>query len=466
MPSGLPYLAVVVANCFPLVGVLAFDWSVVAVLVLYWVEMGVGALWALPRALLTVPRDTALHGSNLPFRELRKKRGGPPLWPGGPTAYVRNVPVALQQVVFLALFWLVLGVFFALALDVPAALTPGVTRTVAVGALGITVAHGVEFVRTYVGEREYAETTDRQVVAPTARQGVFFAVLLFVTAGSEGFRSTGIVVVALVVAAKIAVETHARFLADGDGTIARLLARFGPGDTTAPAPAVPLPDGDPDAVVRPDRRGVLVGCVLRALVSLVNRPALIVALVGVLLFLVDPVLVLVPVCLLLVGFLTGAAVSYLLRGTVEYRRYGDVLVGYDRLIGEPQWRAPLDDVDASVRYGALGRHLGVATVGLDWRDPDESPWGSVNYEAERTNATVGPLSEPERDVRALDLRVARPTPPERDLTLAAAVLALAAVIVGVPSALAVLSGNPAAFIFLPFLAMVALPLCWVAVRRV
>jgi hypothetical protein len=45
-------VVLLVANLIPLVGVLFFGWSLLTILVLYWLENGIVGLWNLPRILL------------------------------------------------------------------------------------------------------------------------------------------------------------------------------------------------------------------------------------------------------------------------------------------------------------------------------------------------------------------------------------------------------------------------------
>lgn len=457
-------LAVLAANLYPVVGVLAFDWNATPILVLYWVEMGVTAVWAVPRALLAQPRDTTGSGFRLPFRRLRKKRGGFAVGPA--TAYVRNVPIALQQVGAIALFWLAFGVGFGYALSVPSELTPSVGASVAVGGVGMFVAHGIEFARDYVGEREYATTTDREAIVVTARQGLFLAVLLFAFAGTDA-RATGVPVVVAVVLAKLAVDAYGRRVAGGNGVLARLTDRLRPDETSAPAPEFELPNGDPDAVVRPHRRAVLLGAVVSGFAALANRPAfLCILLTAFLAAFVSPLLALVPAALLVVGFLAGVAVHYLLRGTVEYRRYGRTLVGYDRLLDAPQWRAPLDEVDATVGRSLANRHLGTATVSLDWRGPDDSRFALTPYEAERTRATVGPVPDLGRAARDLDLPVDPDGRSDPNRTVALATTALLCVLVLAPVGIWRATGDGRALVLVPALGVVLVPLCWVALYNV
>ena len=44
--------ALLVANAIPLLGVLFFGWSLITILVLYWLENGIIGLWNIPRIAL------------------------------------------------------------------------------------------------------------------------------------------------------------------------------------------------------------------------------------------------------------------------------------------------------------------------------------------------------------------------------------------------------------------------------
>src|SRR4029079_18966312 len=45
-------IALVIANAIPLIGVLFFGWSLLTILVLFWVENGIVGLWNVPRILM------------------------------------------------------------------------------------------------------------------------------------------------------------------------------------------------------------------------------------------------------------------------------------------------------------------------------------------------------------------------------------------------------------------------------
>lgn len=451
------YLAVVAANLYPLVGVLAFDWDLATVLVLYWVEMGVAAAWAVPKALLTEQRDRALSASRLPLRRLREKRGG---WTiRGVTVYAHNVPTALLQLVMLGVVWVGIGLFFAYALHLRAsAVAP---LTVAVGALGMAVAHGASFVREYVGEREYEDVSARMTVAHTGQQALLVLVLAFPVGASETFRAGGVTVVAGVVAAKLAVETYNRWIADGPGD-GFLAAVVGTRDTAVAAPAVPVPERAPDARRRPDPRAVRIECALRGLSALVSRPALLVVCAGLFAAFVDVRLLLVPLALLAAGFCLGAAGRYVHLGGMEVRRYGDALVGYDRHLDEPQWRAPLDACDASIPRRLVDRYAGTVVVRLDWSGPADGYWPDGEYDPERTGATVGPFDD-FAAVTALDLPVSPADRPEPNRTVAYAALTLVATFTVLPALVWHASGLGAAIVVAFLLVVVVGPFLVVAV---
>jgi hypothetical protein len=44
--------ALLIANAIPLIGVLFFGWSLITILVIYWLENGIVGFWNVPRILL------------------------------------------------------------------------------------------------------------------------------------------------------------------------------------------------------------------------------------------------------------------------------------------------------------------------------------------------------------------------------------------------------------------------------
>jgi Family of unknown function (DUF6498) len=162
-------IALIVANLIPLVGVLFFGWSLLTILVLYWIENGIVGFWNVPRIILAqgsivpvLPRlpdaaarsattsDAAAHDLQAAWEKARAAQLGaqsesrlgsisaaPDL--GAPPAITRmfgalriptaaRVGLAVFFVIHYGIFWLVHGIFvFAL----PAFLGNGSSQCVA-----------------------------------------------------------------------------------------------------------------------------------------------------------------------------------------------------------------------------------------------------------------------------------------------------------------------------------------------
>jgi hypothetical protein len=163
--------ALILANAIPIVGVLFFGWSLMTILVLYWIENGIVGLWNIPRMLLA--------------------RGPDPVPQGVPTAVLSGGCQRLILIPFFivhyGIFWLGHGflLFFLAgfglfrgALDPgPAPLEPiggfplglggssgGAFGAVDPGAIAFAgavmlVSHGISFVKNYLGDGEYLRTT-------------------------------------------------------------------------------------------------------------------------------------------------------------------------------------------------------------------------------------------------------------------------------------------------------------------
>ena len=168
---GASVLALIVANAIPVIGVLFFGWSLMTILVLYWVENGIVGLWNIPRMLLA--------------------RGAEPGTAGVPRAVLSGGCQRLVMITFFivhyGIFWLGHGFLLAFlsgfglfrgALDAGSVgfdpigggfpLGPGSGGgsfgTVDPGAIAFAgavmfVSHGISFVLNYVGRGEYLRTT-------------------------------------------------------------------------------------------------------------------------------------------------------------------------------------------------------------------------------------------------------------------------------------------------------------------
>jgi hypothetical protein len=216
-------IALVVANAIPLIGVLFFGWSLLTILVLFWVENGIVGLWNVPRILLArgsilqalpdMPEEAAFNatGNAQAAAELRARweaaRVQVTIDGTGRTPAVNPIASALLNtgsfgrasmalffLVHYGMFWLVHGIFvFALPTfagfgrgggcidnpvpaglpaNVPPDLAQGsaastcaspfgevVWSNVAIAAVALFLSHGAAFALNYVGKKEYLTTS-------------------------------------------------------------------------------------------------------------------------------------------------------------------------------------------------------------------------------------------------------------------------------------------------------------------
>ena len=222
-------IVLVVANAIPLIGVLFFGWSLITILVLFWVENGIVGLWNIPRILLArgsvlqslpdMPMDAAMNATGDPqaaaqlqarWRDMRS-RGVTPLNFGG----VGRAGLALFFLVHYGMFWFVHGIFvFALPsfaglggrgecigstipdglpADFPTDLLPDLASStctspfgtlvwsnVALAAAALFLSHGASFFLNYLGKGEYlTNSAARQAVAPYGRVVMLHVTIIF-----------------------------------------------------------------------------------------------------------------------------------------------------------------------------------------------------------------------------------------------------------------------------------------------
>ncbi len=196
-----------IANAIPLVGVLFFGWSLLTILVIYWVENGIVGFWNVPRIALaegssipTLPElpDVAAAVATRSDEDAAKLKAA---WqatreaqrhatsgaPGFGTATVgARIALAIFFVVHYGIFWIVHGIFvFALpafgfagagcAAGKAGACAGGafgevLWPSVAIAAVALFVSHGASFLFNYVGRREYVTASPaRQMATPYGR---------------------------------------------------------------------------------------------------------------------------------------------------------------------------------------------------------------------------------------------------------------------------------------------------------
>lgn len=223
-------IALLVANAIPLVGVLFFGWSLITILVLYWLENGIVGFWNVPKIALAqgslvppLPEMPASAARAATFsdeqaeslqaaweraRELQAQglnaAGSSPL-----LARLSIVPRAGLAIFFLVhygVFWVVHGIFVFLlptmsgigtataGCDAPIFPEPGEIGSVQgcagsfgevswgsvlIGAAALFLSHGASFLFNYIANDEYQRTSPaRQAAAPYGRVVVLHLTIL------------------------------------------------------------------------------------------------------------------------------------------------------------------------------------------------------------------------------------------------------------------------------------------------
>jgi uncharacterized protein DUF6498 len=236
-------IVLVVANVIPVIGVLFFGWSLLTILVLFWIENGIVGFWNIPRILLArgsilqslpdMPLDAAMDatGNARAAADLRSRwqeaqgrlavqaSAGRGLTPVGTMPLdlggIGRAGTALFFLVHYGMFWAVHGIFvFALPTfaglgggaqclestlpaglpaDFPPDLLQGsatsacsspfgtlVWSNVWLAAGALFLSHGASFFLNYLGRREYLTTSAaKQMFAPYSRVVMLHVTIIF-----------------------------------------------------------------------------------------------------------------------------------------------------------------------------------------------------------------------------------------------------------------------------------------------
>jgi len=362
-------LAVVAANGTPVVGVLALGWSLGAVVVLYWVELGVALALAAVRATVA-ERPPADPPNALVVGAASRKRGWLSLPGTALRVRVGNLPAVAVAVVGFGAAWLASGAVAIGALESGAGgVLGGASRpTLALGVAGVVVGRAGETVRSFVRDGRF-RTVDAGLALRSGAWPVVVVGLVLVVGGlGVAAGAPDALLLGGVVAGKALLDVAGAY-ADRLRTFdERTATRFGwatePGQ---PRTVEPL-TGDPDVVLRPHPAAVLLGGALAGLRRDVILVLLVVGAGGVALALLAGD----AAPLVVAGVFSGAALSLLVvlgaldaavaHLAMEYRVRGDA-VGHDRLLGEPQWRTPAWRLAAAdVQRSAVDRLVGTDTL--------------------------------------------------------------------------------------------------------
>jgi len=353
--SSALFLATVVANVTPLVGVFHLGWSAQTFAVVYAIELVVAVPFAGLKALfarrlpnyddLERPREgnplkpDEWGGASVGPSDLNRRRGSVAVVDSLPPIYPRNVPFVSRAfgtaVALVGMFLFVLSQF----VDVPATLAD---PSVAASVVFLVVSHVSVVEREYFRNQRHETSTPRDVVASaTTEAGVAVVLLLFAAVGGP----TGALV------AFVAVKLFAEWRDFRGG---RAFDPDKEGETLLPVAA---PDARPTAEVRPDRRAVRTTALWRGAKSAASGgPAYLFAWVGLTTGSAGVIAATVVCFGLLPAGLGGLkAVEYALtHGTLAYQRRDDAMVAYDEVTDTVQWAAPVNDIrDAELCEGEL-----------------------------------------------------------------------------------------------------------------
>jgi len=379
---------ITVTNAVPVVGVVAFEWNVAALLVLYWFELAVDAVWAFVRALFAA-RPPEIDTDGLLIGAVAQRR---------PTLAVPWTDLRIHVVTLLTLpiavlvvggVWLFAGAFLVGPLGA-SALDDDTIASVTLATLAILCTTGVSTIRTYFLRGEY-----RNHNAQTAISGVVFRILTvffvamftltmvgLVTAGPDTTLASldpTAVGPALLIAI-IGLKFASDFLGVYSDRLAVYFVSYDEAYGWSQAPPEPQSVASVPADAADRVRPTLAGRVLGGALRLPQHPG--VAFLGVFLLAVAALFAFGSAWLV-VGLLVALAVAvpltlvsidHLLRyGAVEYRAAQDerALVAYDRLFGVSLWRVePWDETAVRIERTLLDRLLGTETVVVELPDDE------------------------------------------------------------------------------------------------
>jgi hypothetical protein len=200
-------VALLIANAIPIVGVLFLGWSLMTILLLYWLENGIVGLWNVPRI--------ALAGrSEVPTSDGAFARPG--------LARATLVPFFIFHY---GMFWVVHGIFlFVLPFFAGLGFGGGTVGgsgggsfgridpvAIALGGAALFVSHGVSFFANYVGRREYLSTTPKERMFAVYGRVVVLHVTIIFGAIAIGALGSPIAVLLILVVGKTILDLALHF---------------------------------------------------------------------------------------------------------------------------------------------------------------------------------------------------------------------------------------------------------------
>jgi hypothetical protein len=379
-------LAVTVASALPVVGIVALRWNVVALVVLYWIELGVSFLFAFLRAIFAGrPSEyerPSENGRDPPiFGALMRKRASLSLPRTEVGIRLSTLPVLVFAGPFMLAIWLLVGVV-TVGIVVPESPDSAMLETVVVAGFGVFLT---ELARTGVeyfyrgGHREHsAQTVLQGEILQGAAIGVGGLAIAFLAAVVSGSVATeesitnldpdvvGAPVLVGIVLVKLTfdlAEVYSDRLVELDESSSFRLGFAYEPPTEESIDASLSAD---ETRLRANRRARVLGGVNQ----LGRQPGA--WFIGVFPFLIACLFALGQVWVIVVPLFVlsvvlpvfVAQVDYWLRyGAVEYRTDSDAIVAHDRLFGTPLWRIEAwDETGLRVEHNRVDAWLDTTTV--------------------------------------------------------------------------------------------------------
>jgi hypothetical protein len=337
-----------VADFVPLVGAVAFEWGLLHLLVVYWVETTVAFFrTAVEATFAGRPSGEDARVPLAPFRDLTAKRGGVRLHPSLPPVHPRNLP----DVLGLAWGVAILAVASGYGLTVLGEGVPLRSGSLLLGTAVLTASvRESGTLLDHLRTRAYDDLSPRTVLTPRNALG---AVVLFLAVAGAVYVVDGSATAEAGVA--FAAVYTVRVLFDAYGAISES-SRFASlvdtvsTDHVGEPRAVEIPSGEPATVFETDRRAVWLRSIPRGLTRPffgVESQSVLLTAVGIG-YLLSGVLGAVSGLLLMI--LGSVGVTLLehdtLYGRLEYRVFDDAVVAFDTLLEEPQWRVSRGEIKA------------------------------------------------------------------------------------------------------------------------
>ncbi|WP_424003958.1 DUF6498-containing protein [Haloarcula salina] len=395
-------LIAVSTNAVPVVGVLFLDWSLAALLLIYWFELGIGLGFAALRGLFA-QRPSEAANDPLLIGAVQHKRGGVDIPGTRLSIQIANVPVVLFALPAFGVAWVFVGAAAIGGADQAIAGDPIDERaamTFLLGICGVFVGRGYETLTEYFLDGAYEDASVQRAL----QSGIWPVVVVGMAMAVGGMAAAAGFPPSVAIAAAVGGKS----LFDvADVYRDRLVAfderdRIDLGLASEPDEWTPIETElrPPVDRVRPARVPLVIDGVVRGLsVTAVWFIAGLGALLcGVLVASgsIDGAVFTgqVIAALLVVAAGVGVLDRVIRHGAMEYR-VGRDAVGYDRLFGTAQWRVAGRQLSQGERDQTLADRLcGTETVvvehdGRDIRIPHLEDGSALEANDTKADATTG-----------------------------------------------------------------------------